>query len=85
MAWQQTQKGLAAKSVDPTSGNHGQNNDINITSSGGDGSGQGGNTAATVDNHPAKKTPVIIYASRTHSQLSQVVRELKNTRYRPRQ
>ena len=33
---------------------------------------------------PRKKAPVIIYASRTHSQLSQVMGELRNTRYRPR-
>ncbi|CAK9111743.1 Regulator of telomere elongation helicase 1 homolog, partial [Durusdinium trenchii] len=30
-----------------------------------------------------KQTPTIIYASRTHSQLSQVVNELKQTSYRP--
>jgi regulator of telomere elongation helicase 1 len=33
---------------------------------------------------PSNRPPVIIYASRTHSQLSQVVRELRNTRYRPK-
>jgi regulator of telomere elongation helicase 1 len=35
------------------------------------------------ENQSPRRVPTIIYASRTHSQLTQVLGELKNTRYRP--
>ena len=45
------------------------------------GGGSGGSQQAQP---PPRRAPVILYATRTHSQLSQVVRELRSTRYRPK-
>jgi len=46
--------------------------------------GYDGGDAGAGDEDERSRLPRIIYSSRTHSQLKQVVQELKNTTYRPR-
>jgi regulator of telomere elongation helicase 1 len=55
------------------------------TSSPADGGGDGDRSVGGFSNaHGAGGAATIVYASRTHTQLAQVIKELKRTTYRPR-
>lgn len=77
LAWQRQQSRLLLQAAELDLG-------ISGSTTAGGRSGSGNDAMNTQDEPQAPAgVPTIIYASRTHSQLSQVIRELRNTRYRP--
>lgn len=89
LAWQQTYDPAADPHVNAAGGvvlKYEQENAVLARPPVLNGGGGGGAVGAGVSFKPGggKERPAVVYASRTHSQLTQVVKELKSTTYRPR-